>query len=63
MPLVTFRSSTRVGGETLTSASTLRFRDQQEIRDDLRRHGMEVTQVREAPDRPGKEHVFLSVRV
>ncbi len=62
LPLVTFESTTRVGGETLRSASTLRFRDCNEIAGDLRQHGFDVIDVREAPDRPGKEYVFLASR-
>jgi hypothetical protein len=32
------------------------------VEDDLTRHGFEVVDVREAPDRPGKELVFLARR-
>lgn len=62
LPLVTFEATTCLGDQTLISASTLRFRERQEIEDDLQRHGFGVVDVREAPDRPGKEHVFITVR-
>ncbi|OIJ28244.1 class I SAM-dependent DNA methyltransferase [Nocardioides luteus] len=60
LPFVTFVESTTIGEETLTSTSTLRFRDRAEIERDLRSHGFSVSDVRDAPDRPGKEHVFLA---
>jgi len=60
LPLVTFEGSTTIGDETLTSTSTLRFRDRAEIERDLLAHGFSVRDVRDAPDRPGKEHVFLA---
>jgi SAM-dependent methyltransferase len=60
LPLVTFRSVTRIDGEDLESVSTLRFRGREEIALDLARHGFTVTEVREAPDRPGLEMVFVA---
>jgi SAM-dependent methyltransferase len=63
MPLVTFESSTIIEGEIVVSRSTLRFRDQDEIAADLARHGFDVQEVREAPDRPGKEMVFIARRL
>lgn len=62
LPLVTFESTTTVDGEVVPSTSTLRFRDQEEVRQQLHAHGFEVVEVRDAPDRPGKEFVFLSRR-
>ena len=62
LPLVTFEGSTTIDGEVMRSASTLRFRDREEIEHDLGEHGFEVVDVRDAPDRPGKEHVFLAQR-
>ncbi len=62
LPLITFEGSTVIGNEVLRSSSTLRFRDREEIEGDLRAHGFTVTDVREAPDRPGKEFVFLAQR-
>ena len=60
LPLVTFEGSTTIGDQTLTSTSTLRFRDRAEIERDLLAHGFSVSDVRDAPDRPGKQHVFLA---
>ncbi len=60
---MTFQSKTTVDGEVIDSTSTLRFRDQQEVERDLQDHGFEVADVRDAPDRPGKELVFVSHRV
>lgn len=59
-PLVTFVSSTEVNGDAIHSASTLRFRERHEVEQDLQDHGFEVVDVRDAPDRPGKEMVFLA---
>jgi SAM-dependent methyltransferase len=60
-PLVTFRWTTVFpDGERLTSTSTLRFRDRAEVEADLAAHGFTVTDVRDAPDRPGREFVFLA---
>lgn len=61
-PLVTFETTTAVGGVIVPSSSTLRFRQRQEVEADLGEHGFEVVDVREAPDRPGKELVFLARR-
>lgn len=60
LPLVTFESVTVMGGDAVRSASTLRFRGYDEIVADLERHGFQVAEVRDAPDRPGKEWVFLT---
>jgi len=60
LPLVTFESVTAVEGDVLRSVSTLRFREYDEIVRDLSAHGFEVIEVRDAPDRPGKEWVFLA---
>ncbi len=62
LPVVTFEGSTTIDGEVLRSTSTLRFRERQEIEQDLAAHGLSVAGVRDAPDRPGKEHVFLTRR-
>jgi SAM-dependent methyltransferase len=61
-PLVTFESTTTLDGEPLLSSSTLRFRSRAEVERDLADHGFAVVDVREAPDRPGKELVFLARR-
>lgn len=63
-PLVTFRWTFVFAedGEVLTSDSTLRFRERAEIEVELLTQGYEVTDVRDAPDRPGREFVFLARR-
>ncbi|MFE4668001.1 class I SAM-dependent methyltransferase [Streptomyces sp. NPDC056716] len=63
-PLVTFRSSYDLPGtgETLRSHSTLRFRERAEVAADLAEHGYQVADVRDAPDRPGREFVFVALR-
>jgi SAM-dependent methyltransferase len=60
-PLVTFRTMTafRRDDVVLESMSTLRFRDRSEIEASLVREGYEVTEIRDARDRPGCEFVFL----
>ena len=63
LPLVAFEGSMTIGGEALRSSSTLRFRDASEVRGDLGRHGFQVVEIRDAPDRPGKEMVFLAQAV
>ncbi len=62
LPLVTFEGTVTIGEEVLHSTSTLRFRERDEIERDLRDHGFTVVDVRDAPDRPGKEYVFLTQR-
>ncbi|MFC8068486.1 class I SAM-dependent methyltransferase [Streptomyces sp. NPDC057293] len=63
-PLVTFRWTYvfTADGEVLTSDSTLRFRDRDEVEADLTGRGFEVREVRDAPDRRGRELVFLARR-
>jgi ubiquinone/menaquinone biosynthesis C-methylase UbiE len=61
-PLVTFETTLTLGEDVVPSCSTLRFRERPEVEADLVRHGFEVVDVREAPDRPGKELVFLARR-
>lgn len=62
-PLVTFRWTWIFpDGERLTSTSTLRFRDRPEVEADLQAHGFTVTDLRDAPDRPGREFVFLATK-
>jgi len=64
LPLVTFRWTFIfvADGSVLTSDSTLRFRERFEIERDLAAHGFEVEGVRDAPDRPGREFVFIARR-
>jgi SAM-dependent methyltransferase len=63
-PLVTFRWTYvfAADGQVLTSDSTLRFRERHEIESDLVAGGYLLKDVRDAPDRPGKEFVFLAQR-
>jgi SAM-dependent methyltransferase len=62
--LVTFRSRTtfRRDNVVIESMSTLRFRDRREIEDSLVKAGFQTVEVRDAPDRPGLEFVFIAVR-
>jgi len=64
LPLVSFRWTFifESDGVTLVSDSTLRFRSQAEIGDSLRAAGLEIQDVRDAPDRPGREFVFIARR-
>lgn len=59
-PLVTFTSRTTLDGVVIPSSSTLRFRERAEVETDLGTHGFTVADVRDAPDRSGKEWVFLA---
>lgn len=47
-------------GAELTSDSTLRFRSREAIARSLEKAGFRMSEVREAPDRPGKEFVFFA---
>jgi hypothetical protein len=60
--LVTFRSTLVFADATLTSESTLRFRSRADVVEDLLTAGFLVEDVRDAPDRPGKELVFVAGR-
>ena len=62
--LVTFRSMTAFSRDevVIESVSTLRFRDRPEIEAALVDNGFELAEVRDAPDRPGLEFVFLARR-
>ena len=63
LPLVSFRSTCVFpDGEVLTSDSTLRFRERDEVEAALVEHGYVVDEVRDAPDRLGKEFVFFARR-
>ena len=48
------------GGEVIISDSTLRFRERKAIEQSLMKAGYLICEVREAPDRPGKEFVFIA---
>jgi SAM-dependent methyltransferase len=64
LPLVSFRYTYTflADGSVVTSDSTLRFRSRDEIESSLAAHGYRVLDVREAPDRPGREFVFVTER-
>jgi SAM-dependent methyltransferase len=49
-------------GTVLTSDSTLRFRHRDDVADSLVAAGFTVEEVRDAPDRPGRELVFIARR-
>ena len=64
LPLVTFRSVVRFidernGATELVSHSTLRFRERDEIEASLAATGYAIDGVRDAPDRPAREWVFV----
>ncbi|WP_435208485.1 methyltransferase domain-containing protein [Streptomyces sp. bgisy034] len=64
LPLVSVRYTYEfeVDGEILVSDSIIRFRDRDEVELTLAAHGYRVVEVREAPDRPGRELVFIAQR-
>ena len=63
-PLVTFRGTCVFAsdGEVLLSDSTLRFREADEVESVLNEQGYVVREIRDAPDRPGREYVFFAAR-
>ncbi|WP_305782605.1 class I SAM-dependent methyltransferase [Symbioplanes lichenis] len=64
LPTVSFRHTYRFlrDGTEVTSTSTLRFRGRDEVASSLTDQGYQVLDVREAPDRPGRELVFTAER-
>ena len=63
LPYVYFRGAYRFpDGAVVRSESTLRFRERAELEASLAECGFDVMDVREAPDRMGKEYVFISRR-
>lgn len=64
-PFVSFRWTYRFldDGQVLTSDSTLRFRELDEIHASLESTGFAVVDVRDAPDRPGLEFVIVAQAV
>jgi SAM-dependent methyltransferase len=61
--LVTFESMiVRPEGLELPSTSTLRFPTREQVETSLRATGLELDEVRDAPDRPGAELVFVARR-
>ncbi|GLY54218.1 class I SAM-dependent methyltransferase [Lentzea sp. NBRC 102530] len=64
LPFVSFRHTYRFpDGREIASDSTLRFRTREEFGESLTAHGFEVVDVRDAPDRPGLEHVFVAKKL
>ena len=63
--IVTFESPNifEADGTVITSRSTLRFRSRTEIEVSLVEAGFAIDHVRDAPDRPGREMVFVAIRV
>jgi SAM-dependent methyltransferase len=64
-PMVTFDTHFVFGSdsEAMVSSSTLRFRNRDEVERAVERAGFVVDDVRDAPDRPGLEFVFVAVRI
>ncbi|RKT54195.1 class I SAM-dependent methyltransferase [Saccharothrix australiensis] len=64
LPFVSFRHTYRflADGAVVTSDSTLRFRGRAEVEASLTAAGYRVRDVRDAPDRPGREFVFIAQR-
>ena len=64
LPLVSFRYTYAflADGAVITSDSTLRFRGRGEVESSLAARGYRVLAERDAPDRPGRELVFLAER-
>jgi SAM-dependent methyltransferase len=63
LPLVSFSQTyTFPDGTRRTSHSTLRFRSRSELEASLQQAGFTVLDVRDAPDRPGRELVFVTQR-
>jgi SAM-dependent methyltransferase len=64
LPFVRFRCTNtfEADGTVIVSDSTLRFRERDEVCDDLARHHFHVVDIRDAPDRPGREWVFVARR-
>ena len=61
LPFVSFRYTYQFAdGASVTSDSTLRFRDRKEVETSLAACGYRVPEVRDAPDRPGRELVFIA---
>jgi hypothetical protein len=61
-PLVTYRYTFAFedDGAQIESESVLRFRDRDELARSLTSAGFRVADVRDAPDRPGREFVYVA---
>jgi ubiquinone/menaquinone biosynthesis C-methylase UbiE len=63
LPYVSFRYTyTFADGLKVSSSSTLRFRSREEVEETLTTTGFNTLDVRDAPDRPGREYVFVARR-
>lgn len=64
LPLVAFRWTFvfEADGSVLTSESTLRFRNDTQVLESLSEAGFNFQEIRDAPDRPGQELVFIAMR-
>jgi SAM-dependent methyltransferase len=64
LPLVAFRGTFvfEVDGSVLTSESTLRFRSDTQVLKSLSDAGFIIREIRDAPDRPWQELVFIAIR-
>ena len=63
LPYVSFRYTYRFpDGAAVASESTLRFREPEALEAALTDCGFDVVDMREAPDRMGKEYVFIARR-
>ncbi len=62
LPYVSFRYAYAflADGAVIISESTLRFRGRAELEASLAAAGFSVREVRQAPDRPGREYVFIA---
>jgi SAM-dependent methyltransferase len=61
LPLVTFSDEfVFADGTAVTSTSTLRWRTEEELRTSLEAAGFAVEEIRDAPDRPGREFVVIA---
>lgn len=61
LPLVSFRWTYHfeATGETIISDSTLRFQSPSDVEHSVHASGLVIDEVRDAPDRPGLEHVYV----
>jgi SAM-dependent methyltransferase len=64
LPYVSFRYTYTFAsdGLKLRSDSTLRFRNRGDVEETLVTNGFAIRDVRDAPDRPGREYVFVAQR-
>jgi hypothetical protein len=62
LPYVSFRQSYHFvrDDQVISSDSTLRFRSRDDIENSLVSAGFTALEIRDAPDRPGHEYVFIA---